>query len=164
MAGPTYFVGRACAVTEGTVVPAAPSANAIAVAERGVCTFQEKLNAITAAGYQGGIVMNSAATGNCDNLATMAAAGTIPFVFVARGAGYRILGIAGYNPANCPAGANPPLPAVGTRGSDVTVAGRYDGWTGGVRLLDATTLAEADYFIIPEALDRRFTDQDFGIL
>jgi uncharacterized repeat protein (TIGR01451 family) len=108
--------------------------------------------------------MNSAATGNCDNLANMAAAGTIPFVFVARGAGYRILGITGYNPANCPAGANPPLPAVGTRGSDVTVAGLYDGWTGGVRLLDATTLAEADYFIIPEALDRRFTDQDFGIL
>ena len=165
MTGPTYFVGRACAVTEPAIpVPAAPSANAIAVAERGVCSFQEKLNTIAAAGYQGGIVMNSAVAGNCDNLVTMAAAGTIPFVFVARGAGYRILNIAGYNPANCPAGANPALPAVGTRGSDVTVAARFDGWTGGVRLLDATTLAEADYFIIPEALDRRFTDEDFGIL
>jgi uncharacterized repeat protein (TIGR01451 family) len=165
MAGPTYWVGRACAVTEPSIpVPAAPASNAIAVAERGVCTFQEKLNAITAAGYQGGIVMNSAATGNCDSLVTMAAAGTIPFVFVARSAGYKILGISGYNPANCPAGPNPATPALGTRGSDVRVAGLFDGWTGGVRLLDAATLQEADYFVIPEALDRRFTDENFGIL
>ena len=165
MTGQTYFVGRACAVTEPTIpIPAAPAPGAIAVAERGVCTFQEKLTSIQARGYAGGIVMNNAAEGNCETLVFMAAAGTIPFVFVSRSTGYKILNIPGYNPANCPAGANPPLPPVGTQGSTVNVAGRFDGWTGGVRLLNASTLAEADYFIIPEALDRRFTDQDFGIL
>jgi uncharacterized repeat protein (TIGR01451 family) len=161
MTGPTYFVGLACTASPP---PAAPSANAIAVAERGVCTFQEKLNTITAAGYQGGIVMNSAAPGNCETFVTMLASGTIPFVFVNRSGGYKVLGIAGYNPANCPTGANPPLPAPGTRGSDVNAAAVFDGWTGGVRLLDATTLEERDYFIIPEAIDRRFTDQNFGVL
>jgi uncharacterized repeat protein (TIGR01451 family) len=165
LSGPTYFVGRACGVTEPAIpVPAAPASNAIAVAERGVCTFQEKLTTITARGYQGGIVMNNAVAGNCENLVFMAAAGTIEFVFVSRSTGYKILNISGYNPVNCPAGANPPLPAPGTQGSNVNVAGRFDGWTGGVRLLNASTLAEADYFIIPEALDRRFTDQNFGVL
>ncbi len=169
MVGPTYFLGRACAVTEPAIaIPPAPSPNAIAVVERGVCTFQEKLNTVVARGYQGGIVFNSAAAGNCENYVLMAAAGPVPFVFVNRSSGFKILNVAGYNPANCPAGANPPLPAVGTRGADVNTAAFFDGWTGGARLFDAATLREVDSFVIPEALDRRFAGgfepEGFGIL
>jgi uncharacterized repeat protein (TIGR01451 family) len=162
MTGPTYFVGLACTAAS---VPAAPSTNAIAVVERGTCTFQEKLDAVAARGYQGGIVFNSTATGNgCEAYILMAAAGPIPFVFTNRSNGFKVLNVPGYNPANCRSGPNPTPPAVGTRGSDVNAAAFFDGWTGGTHLYDANTLAHLDTFVIPEALDRRFTDQDFGIL
>lgn len=163
--GPTVFVGQACNVRgpSGVPVPPADSADDIAVVERGVCTFTEKATNVSAAGYAGGIVFNSE-TGDppCEALVLMAVEGDIPFLFVARSTGFKILGIEGYNPANCPGGANPSLPPVGSAGSDVSITAQFDGW-GYARLFDARTLKELDQLAIPEGLDRAFAE-GFGDL
>ena len=157
LSGPTYFVGLACAA-----LPAAPVTGAIAVVERGTCSFTAKVTNVQNAGYAAGIVMNSAAPGNCEAVVNMAAAGTIPFLFVSRSSGFAILGITGYNPANCPTGSNPSLPSAGTAGSTVTLSAVFDGW-GYVHLFDAATLTEIDTYAVPEALNPSFAT-GFGAL
>ena len=159
LAGPTYFAGLACGP-----LPAAPSPNAVAVVERGVCAFEVKLTNVENAGYAGGLVFNSAAPGNCEALVNMGVnpGHRIPFIFVSRSTGYRILGITGYNTANCPSGTNPPLPAVGTRGSNIDITAVFDGWAY-VHLLNADTMQHIDQYSIPQALDERFA-KGFGVL
>ena len=157
LSGPTYFVGLACGA-----LPAAPVSGAIAVVERGVCTFTAKVTNVQNAGYGAGIVFNSAAPGNCEAIVNMAAAGSIPFLFVSRSTGFKILGITGYNPANCPSGSNPALPAVGTAGSTVNLSAVFDGW-GYVHLYDAGTLQEIDTYAVAEALNPAFAT-GFGAL
>ena len=149
LSGPTYFVGFGCNTSPP---PTAPVSGAIAVVERGGCTFTEKVTNVQNAGYAAGIVFNSAAPGNCEAIVTMAASGNIPILFVSRSHGFAILGITGYNPANCPSGSNPPLPAPGTPGSTVTLSAVFDGW-GYVHLFDATTLQEIDTYAVAEGLD-----------
>lgn len=152
LSGPTYFVGLGC---NASPPPAAPSADAIAVIERGVCSFTEKVTNAQNAGYAAGIVFNSAAPGNCEGIVNMAASGNIPFLFVSRSTGFKILGITGYDPANCPSGTNPPLPPAGTQGSDVTLSAVFDGW-GYVHLFNAATLEEIDTYAVAEGLDPAF--------
>jgi len=152
LSGPTYFVGLSC---NASPPPTAPAADAIAVIERGSCTFTEKVTNAQNAGYAAGIVFNSAVLGNCEGIVNMAAAGNIPFLFVSRSTGFKILGITGYNPANCPSGSNPPLPAPGTAGSTVTLSAQFDGW-GYVHLFNATTLQEIDTYAVAEGLDPDF--------
>lgn len=159
LSGPTYFVGLGCT---SSPPPAAPSPDAIAVIERGVCSFTEKVTNAQNAGYAAGIVFNSAAPGNCEAIVNMAATGNIPFLFVSRSTGFKILGIEGYNPANCPSGSNPPLPASGTAGSNVTLSAVFDGW-GYVHLFNATTLQEIDTYAVPEGLDPAYAS-GFGNL
>jgi uncharacterized repeat protein (TIGR01451 family) len=158
LTGPTYFLGLGC-----SAVPAAPSSDAIAVVERGTCTFQVKFDNMRAAGYQGGIVVNSTVAGSgCEVLATLGATGDRPLLLVARSTGYKILGITDYDPARCRTGPNPPLPAIGTRGSDVSVTSVFDGW-GYVRLLDARSLAQLDAYAPSPLLDERYAE-GFGPL
>lgn len=159
LSGPTYFVGLSC---NASPPPAAPTADAVAVIERGVCTFTEKVTNAQNAGYAAGIVFNSAAPGNCEAIVNMAAVGNIPFLFVSRSTGFKVLGIAGYNPANCPSGSNPPLPSPGTPGSAVTLSIKFDGW-GYVHLFNANTLEEIDTYAVAEALDPAFAT-GFGSL
>jgi hypothetical protein len=150
LAGPTRFVGQACAA-----VPAPGGADVIAVIERGACSFQVKFDNVTAAGYVAGIVFNSAdpaASPNCEGLVGMLATVTIPSFFVARSAGFEILGVAGYNPDNCPVGANPALPAVGTAGLPISITVAFDGW-GYVHLYSYPAMTELDTYAIPEAHD-----------
>jgi hypothetical protein len=149
LSGPTYYVGLGC---NASPPPPAPSPGAIAVIERGGCSFTEKVTNAQNAGYAAGIVFNSAAPGNCEAIVTMAASGNIPFLFVSRSHGFAILGIAGYNPANCPTGANPALPPVGTAGSTVNLSAVFDGW-GYVHLFDANTLQEIDTYAVAEGLN-----------
>ena len=158
LTAPTTFLGTAC----GTVAPATTDP-AIAVVERGVCLFQDKINNVTAAGYDAIMIFNSE-TGDppCEGLIGMLANTGIPAYFVSRSVGYTILGIEGYNPANCPGGANPALPAVGTAGETLTLSSQFDGW-GYVHLIDAETLEAVDQFAIPEALDPAFAE-GFGDL
>ena len=150
LAGSTKFVGQACAP-----VPLAGGANVIAVIERGTCSFQVKFDNVTAAGYVAGIVFNSnnpAASPNCEGLVGMLATVTIPSFFVARSVGFEILGVPGYNPANCPTGANPALPAVGTAGSSISITVAFDGW-GYVHLYSYPAMTELDTYAITEAHD-----------
>jgi hypothetical protein len=158
LTAPTTFLGTAC----GTIAPAATDP-AIAVVERGGCFFQDKINNVTAAGYDAIIIFNSE-TGDppCEALLGMLADTEIPAYFVSRSVGYAVLGIEGYNPENCPGGANPALPAVGTAGETITLSSQFDAW-GYVHLIDAETLEDVDQFAIPEALDPAFAE-GFGDL
>jgi hypothetical protein len=153
MIGPSVYVGQAC---NASPPPTAPSADAIAVAERGGCTFQEKATNVGNAGYQGGIVFNNVGATACEALVNMAImTSDVPMMFVARSTGYKILGIEGYDPAKCVSGPNPQLPTVGSAGSDLDIQSIFDGW-GYVQLVDASTLDIVDSYAIPEALDPDF--------
>jgi hypothetical protein len=81
---------------------------------------------------------------------------------VSRSSGFAILGITGYNPANCPSGANPALPPVGTAGSTVNLSAVFDGW-GYVHLFDADTLQEIDTYAVAEGLNPAYAT-GFGAL
>ena len=158
LTAPTTFLGTAC-----TAVAPAATDPAIAVVERGGCVFQDKIDNVTAAGYDAILIFNSeGGDPPCEALIGMLAETTIPAYFVSRSVGYAVLGIEGYDPANCPGGANPALPAVGTAGESLTLSSQFDGW-GYVHLLDAATLADLDQFAIPEALDPNFAE-GFGDL
>jgi hypothetical protein len=161
LTAPTTFVGTAC----GTVATATTDP-AIAVVERGGCLFQDKINNVTAAGYDAIIIFNST-TGDppCEALLGMLADTTIPAYFVSRSVGFAVLGIEGYDPAQCAPGTdgtNPALPAVGTAGETITLTSAFDGW-GYVRLFDAETLEELDQYAIDEAMDPAFAE-GFGDL
>ena len=165
--GPTTFVGRACSVVS---VPVAPSKDSVAVIERGGgCTFTEKSENVAAKGYQAGVVFNDQGNDpnarDCEATLPVAADGAIPFLgVVPRSVGYKILGVPGYDPADCPDkdSSQPPLPAVGRQGSNIDVRKTFEGW-GYMRLLDADTLAEIDSYAVPEGLDERYAD-GFGDL
>jgi uncharacterized repeat protein (TIGR01451 family) len=162
-AGPSYYVGIAC--TAGTT-PAAPTPNSIAIVQRGTCSFEEKLQAVVARGYAMMVVFNSTVAGNgCETLVNMLLTtnpSPIPAIFVSRSTGFQLLGISGYNPANCQSGPNPSPPAEGTQGSNLDVSSTFDGW-GYMRLFDADTMAELDVYSIPEAQDPRYAS-GFGDL
>ena len=161
IAGDTEFVGLACT---GTVAP--PSAGVtIAVAERGVCAggFQEKIDAIEAAGYDLAVIFNNsfgAGGGRCEGLINMLVDGPttgIPAIFVGRADGLRILGTFNQGTYQCTgAAAETPAdtdaPAVGADGLTISIASDFDGW-GYAHLYDAATNAEVDAFAIPEGLD-----------
>ncbi len=160
LAGPTLFVGGAC---DGEYLPSAPSPDTVAVVERGVCSFTEKVENVSAAGYAGGIVFNRTGDDGCDTLLTMLADGDIPFVFVGRSDGFRILGAFDPNTYTCNSdGSGTSAPPVGTAGASVKLAGVYDGW-GYVHLYDRDTLADLGTYAIPEAQDPAYA-KGFGDL
>lgn len=156
--GEVTFVGLGCD-------PATfPAGTGIALIERGVCTFQEKLDAVAAAGYSSGIVFNSAVPG-CDALINMAAAGDIPFFFVSRLAGLQMLGVPGLDDADvCNTVAS-------GEGQATTLEAVFDGW-GYVRLFRTDiprqrgqegSINQVDTYAVPESQDPAFAD-GFGDL
>jgi hypothetical protein len=159
--GTTVYVGLAC--PGGPAVPPASGPNQIAVVERGVCLFQEKYDAVAAAGgYEAVLVFNreNGATGDgCDTLINMLVAGdTLPAFFVTRRVGFDLFDVA-YDHAACLAGngtVTAPV-AVGTAGDSVSLKSLFDGW-GYVHLYRNGTgkLAELDTYAIPEAHDPAF--------
>jgi hypothetical protein len=170
IAGDTVFVGAACTGT----VAAPPPGVTIAVAERGVCAggFQEKSDAIQAAGYSMAVIFNNsfgAGGGRCESLINMLIdpAATIPSVFVGRADGLRILGVFNSGTYQCTGaaaltGGDTVAPAVGTPGLTIDIGFEFDGW-GYAHLYDAQTSAEVDTFAIPEGLSPKFA-QNFGDL
>ena len=137
LAGDTRFVGLGCDPL------AAGSGNGlIAVAERGTCDFQVKLNNVEAAGYKGLIVFNRRGTDGCEALINMLASSTTtPAIFVTRTDGFRLLGVeppADYacgsasetDGTNTPAGPSVP----------VDMSAVFDGW--GYTHMYKTNLAE----------------------
>lgn len=155
---PTY-VGEACA-------PLAPGSG-IALAERGTCSFQLKLNNIQAAGYSAGLVYNAVRT-DCLSRLTMLATGSIPFLFVNRLTGLQLLQVAGVSEANACTTASP---APGTASASTEIKAIFDGW-GYVRLFathipgevgTAGTISQVDTYAMPEAQDPAYAS-GFGAL
>ncbi|MGH3992349.1 MAG: PA domain-containing protein, partial [Pseudonocardiaceae bacterium] len=148
ISGSATHVGLAC----GPV----PAGTGPALIERGVCTFQDKLNNITAAGYTAGIVFNNVRA-DCMSRSRMTAAGTIPYVFVSRLTGLQLLGVPGVTEANACTTATPS----GATGNTTTIRGIFDGW-GYVRLFatdiphqrgKAGSIRQIDTYAVPEAQD-----------
>jgi hypothetical protein len=156
---PTY-VGRACAVTEGSVIP---PGSGIALIERGVCSFQEKGDAVTAAGYASAIVFNSVRP-DCLARVSMLVTATIPMSFVNRPTGLDILGESYTDPCTTPTTATP-----GDVANDISIRAVFDGW-GFVRLFrvnvpeaGAGSITDVDTYSIPEAQDPAYAE-GFGDL
>jgi hypothetical protein len=127
MAGPTRYVGGAC--TPGTApgfddpVPAAGGSGEIALIQRGVCTFTEKITNADAAGYDGVVVFNDAARG--DALVVMGgSAVNLPGVFVGHSTGLAIAGAASAGDL-----------VIGAAGESIDVSVVPNGWSG-MRLWD----------------------------
>jgi hypothetical protein len=156
--GTPTFVGLAC-------VGSVPPGDGIALVERGVCSFQEKLDTIKAAGYESGIVFNTIRP-DCQALVFMAAEGDIPFVFVDRATGLRLLGQT-LSADVCTQAS----PATGSPVSSVAIEAVFDGW-GYVRLFETSipnrvgvpgSIGLLDTFAIPESQDPAYAE-GFGDL
>jgi hypothetical protein len=164
--GESVFVGRAC--PGDPAVPAgSATATDIAVVERGVCTFTEKVASVIAAGgYDAVLVFNRTGFDACDSLLGMTVEGDIPTFGVApRSQGFAIFDQP-YSNAACLAGTgSEQLPvAVGTKGDILSFTAAFDGW-GYVHLYGYGTgkLPELDTFAIPQAHDPAYA-RGFGDL
>jgi hypothetical protein len=168
ISGRAVYVGRACPGD-----PAVPAADAdedqIAIVERGVCTFTEKIAAVDAAGgYEAAIVFNRTAPDGCDNTAGMLVAGSTPtFGVIPRQTGFSFFDAeASYNQAACEAGDGTQLGpfTIDQEGDVITLLSYFDGW-GYVHLYQngAGKLAELDTYAIPQAHDPAFAS-GFGDL
>jgi PA domain len=161
ISGTPTFVGLAC-----TAAPP-PAGTGIALVERGVCSFQEKLDNIEAAGYTAGIVFN-AVRPDCLSRVSMLAVGDIPYVFVDRLAGLKLLQDAGVTEANA---CTRTSPASGAPVASTTIEAIFDGW-GYIRLFRTQipgdvglpgSISQIDTFAIPESQDPAYAS-GFGDL
>ncbi len=156
--GRSVFVGRAC--NGDTAVPAGATGTQVAVVERGVCAFTEKVaNVIKAGGYEAVLVFNRTGSDACEVPLSMSVAGDIPTFGVApRSQGYAIFDTP-YDEAACKAGDGSQMApiAVGTVGDLLTFGSYFDGW-GYVHLYRNTggKMTELDTYAIPEAHDPEF--------
>jgi hypothetical protein len=164
--GTSVYVGLAC--PGGAAVPAGNAAVIdIAVVERGVCLFTEKVASVIAAGgYDAVLIFNRTGTDACDGSLGMTVAGDIPAFGVApRSQGFAIFN-SPYSNAECLAGTGPQqLPvAIGTAGDTLRFTSQFDGW-GYVHLFRYGNgkMAELDTYAIPEAHDPAFAS-GFGDL
>lgn len=163
VAGGTVFVGQACTPSS---VPT-PMGGEIALIERGTCAFTTKAQNVQAAGYITGIVFNQPGRNDgqsCEVSISMLVSADIPMLFLARSAGFALLGIGGYDPAQCSDdptigdGANPALPTIGTAGLFADISADFDGW-GYFHVLnnlltgDSGDLEELGYYAPAEVAD-----------
>jgi len=155
LTGQAKFAGRAC--NTDAAVPAGDGTQ-IAVVERGVCTFTEKVaNVIVAGGYAGVLVFNREGSDACSDTLSMSVEGAIPAFGVAtREQGFAIFNAAGYNETICRAGdgsVQAPI-VLGATGDMLTFASTFDGW-GYVHLFrnEDGKMTELDTYGIPEAHD-----------
>jgi hypothetical protein len=163
--GPSIFVGRACP-GDPAVPPGGPGVQ-IAVVERGLCTFTEKITSVVGAGgYEAVLVFNRTASDGCENPLGMLVEGDIPAFGVApRSQGFAIFDIP-YDEAACLAGdgtQQAPIP-IGTMGDTLTFSSYFDGW-GYVHLFRNNNgkMTELDTYAIPQAHDPAYA-QGFGDL
>jgi hypothetical protein len=159
LTGSTVFGGRAC--NGDAPVPAGkPDSVDIAVVERGLCTFTEKVKNVEAAGgYDAVFVFNRTGSDGCEAALGMSVAGSIPAFGVApRSQGYAIFD-ATYDEGTCradTAGGLAPI-KVGTPGDTLTFSSYFDGW-GYVHLFDRDGMTDLDTYAIPEAHDPAYAE------
>ena len=153
--GVSVFGGRACA--SDPAVPAGDGSQ-IAVVERGVCTFTEKVASVEAAGgYVAVLIFNREGSDGCNASLGMSVEGDIPAFGVApREQGFAIFDEA-YDDAACLAGDGTAQSGItlGDVGDTLTFSSYFDGW-GYVHLFDADSMAELDTYAIDEAHDPAF--------
>jgi hypothetical protein len=149
ISGTPTFVGEACG--------ALPPGSGVALVERGTCSFQVKLDNIVAAGYTAGIVFNTVRP-DCMSRVTMLASGAIPYVFVDRLTGLKLLQVGGATAGNA---CTTPSPGFGAPAASTTIESVFDGW-GYVRLFRTHipgevgvpgSITQVDTFAIPESQD-----------
>jgi hypothetical protein len=165
--GASVFVGRAC--DADPAFPAGGAGTQIAVVERGVCPFTEKVgNVIDAGGYEAVLIFNRTASDGCSTPLTMSVEGDIPAFGVApRQQGFAIFDQeAKYDEATCRAGDGTQLApiAIGTVGDTLTFSSYFDGWGYG-RLYENGDgkLKEVDQYAVAQAHDPAFAS-GFGDL
>lgn len=162
--GQAVYVGGACIGD-----PAVPAGDAavrdIAVVERGVCTFTEKVaNVVAAGGYDGVFIFNREGADGCEASLGMSVEGDLPTFGVApRSQGFAIFDKT-YDEDVCLAGDGSQLAGIelGTRGDNLSFSSYFDGW-GPVRLFNAATMEELDTYAIPESRDPAYAE-GFGDL
>jgi len=166
--GEAVFAGRACPSIGDPAVPAGDGTQ-IAVVERGVCTFTEKVAAVEAAGgYVAVVIFNREGADGCIGSFGMTVAGNLTTVSVGRDVGFAIFDQeAAYDNAAClaaPAGVNQAPIALGATGDVLTIDLVFDGW-GYVHLFANGNgkLVELDTFSVPEAMDETYAE-GFGDL
>jgi len=169
VAGPTVFVGRAC--PGDATVPSAPAVGSmqIAVVERGLCLFEEKAQAVIAAGgWDAMLIINREGADACTGVLSPSLTAAIPTVFVGRDTGFKMFNLT-YDDAACLDADAQRLPdsLIGTFGDPIlNVGSQFDGW-GYVHLFAVdsavTTLTEVDTFAIPEAMNPAYAT-GFGAL
>jgi hypothetical protein len=162
LSGTGVYVGRACSAD--AAVPEGAAGNQIAVIERGVCPFTEKVASVLAAGgYEGVLIFNRTGSDACDGALGMSVEGAIPTFGVApRSEGLAIFGKT--IESNCSTLASDgtvvrtDIP-LGTTGDTLTFASEFDGW-GYVRLfktpLAGGKLQQVDTYALPQAHDPAF--------
>ncbi len=155
--GASVFVGRAC--NGDPTFPAGGTGVQIAVVERGLCDFTDKVaNVVNKGGYEAILIFNRTGSDACNGSFGMSVQGNIPTFGVApRSQGLAIFG-ATYNDAACleddPPGTTQASITIGTVGDTLRFSSTYDGW-GYVHLFDyeAGKMTELDTYAIPEAHD-----------
>ena len=154
LAGRPTYLGEGCT--------SVPRGAGIALVERGTCTFQEKLDAISAAGYSAAIVFNSVRA-DCLTGLTMTVTGDIPYLFVSRLAGLQLLEVPGVTAANA---CTTEAPGAGRQSAETSIQTLFDGW-GYVHLFRTriparigakATISQVDTYSIPEAQRRSFAN------
>ncbi len=159
VSGDTTYVGRAC--NGDAAVPAAPDRTGtdirIAVVERGVCTFSEKVTNVENAGWDAAVIFNREGSDGCNDSLGMSVEGGIhAFGVLPRGQGYAIFDQPGYDDTKCRAGSGALSGiAMGAKGDRLTFGSYFDGW-GYVHLFDAKTMADLDTYAVPEAHDEAY--------
>jgi len=162
VSGQAVYFGVGCRGTTPGVTAPEGAAGQIAVVERGVCSFTEKVAAVEAAGgYEGVLIINrTGADGGCNDGLSMSVEGTIPaFGVTPREEGFGIFNLPGYVDAACKAGdGTQVLPiAIGTTGDSLSFTSYFDGW-GYMRLFKSSPdaggkMTELDTYAVPEAHD-----------
>ncbi|MEO7573582.1 MAG: PA domain-containing protein [Acidimicrobiales bacterium] len=151
----SVFFGRGC---NGDPNAGAAEGTQIAVVERGLCTFTEKVANVTAAGgYEAVLIFNRTGPDGCNASLGMSVEGDIPTFGVApREQGFDIFD-ATYDDAACLAGTGSELSGipVGDTGDTLSFSSYFDGW-GYVHLFDSATMTDLDTYAIPEAHDESF--------
>lgn len=157
LSGPTTYVGMAC--LSGAEVPPAvedgdETTDEIAVVQRGDCSFQEKADAVEAAGYDGFITFNDEARG--DELVNMGGDGSdLPGIFVGHSTGLAIFDADSASELT-----------IGDSGAATDARAVFDGW-GYVHLFGNSNgkMRELDTYAIPAAHKpgRAFNSGDLSV-
>ncbi len=165
ISGPSVFFGRGCN-GDAMAGPGGPGTQ-IAVVERGLCAFTEKVaNVLRVGGYEAVLIFNRTGSDACNQTLGMLVEGDIPTFGVApREQGYAIFNQP-YDDAACLGGDGSQLAPidVGAGGDTLTFSSYFDGW-GYVHLYrnGGGKLEALDTYAIPQAHDPAFA-RGFGDL